>query len=524
VSAVTNSTSQAAVVDTGTSTLNHPRKPKVTSAIYGTKQATLFVPTEQAWLFHLCSEPIAVLERAGLTSSLWGKEWKSRYGEAHPWLFSWLYDYPSLPPKEAARSSLPTPAMHAFRKEATISAIAAAVSRLAKDQPTTRHEKCSSTGPIYALLEKYPDEKWLEGRLFRGEEEPPHVTVATLEQIRYCRQVWDFAAHCKKAGLGSPNTNYCRWISQGYIRYLDLLEWLFGDDPPDNLYVLPPSLERLRNERTLESICLAAKVTITAYRKWLRFDRLKAAFDAIQMAFSERKSLDRAGPWDELIKPETSKRMKAWVKAASLASCCERADLKVVNYCQEADKAGRCCVRDQLEHYLGIRLPLPDGPVKCGLLSTGFFVPTPGMREFRTAALAVRGRLRRCSGLRDLPGYDEWFSEWTIPFARNGKQRLLPRLPAFPVPMAAAAYVTNNTRPVNPETPAPREADTQKRRRGRRRGSIDLARLKRMEQMLSAWDEQRYGDNKAKTGRMFGFDRFQATNIINEHDARKRCN
>jgi hypothetical protein len=66
--------------------------------------------------------------------------------------------------------------------------------------------------------------------------------------------------------------------------------------------------------------------------------------------------------------------------------------------------------------------------------------------------------------------------------------------------------------------------DTKKHKRGRRPGSIDLGRLKRIEQMLAAWDERRYGDNKARTGRMFQFGRFQATNLINEHDRKKRCN
>jgi hypothetical protein len=402
--------------------------------------------------------------------------------------------------------------MHAFRKEATTIAISAAVSRLAKDQPTTRHEKCSSTGPIYALLKKYPSETWLEGWLFRGEEAPPHVTVATLEQIRYCRQVWDFAAHCKKAALGSPNWNYCRWISQGHIRYLDLLEWLFGDDPPENLYVLPPGLERLRNEKTLESICLAAKVTITAYRKWFRSDRLKEAFDAIQRAFSEGKSLDRAGPWDELIKPETSNRMKAWVKAASLASCCERADLSPANYYQEADKAGRYGVRDQLEQYDGIRLPLPDGPAKCGLLSTQFFVPTQGMRDFRIAALAVRGHLRRCSGLRDLPGYDDWFSEWTIPFARNGKRRRLPRL---------ADAVTELVVRADTGADNERKRDKAKRRRGRPAGKRDPGVVMRENEMLAAYDRGDY-KTKREAGRAHEFHPGDAIRIINAHLAGKR--
>src|SRR5262249_35770346 len=60
-----------------------------------------------------------------------------------------------------------------------------------------------------------------------------------------------------------------------------------------------------------------------------------------------------------------------------------------------------------------------------------------------------------------------------------------------------------------------------KRGRGRPKGKRDAEVVERRARMLAAWDRGERGDNKAATGRAYGFDRSDATKLINRHEREK---
>jgi hypothetical protein len=61
-----------------------------------------------------------------------------------------------------------------------------------------------------------------------------------------------------------------------------------------------------------------------------------------------------------------------------------------------------------------------------------------------------------------------------------------------------------------------------KRNPGRPEGAISLRVKERREKMLREWDEGKFQNNKSAAGRKHGFDRSDATKIINEHEKAKR--
>jgi hypothetical protein len=246
------------------------------------------------------------------------------------------------------------------------------------------------------------------------------------------------------------------------------LKWLYGDDPPEGSFVLPLSLQRLRAQRKLETICEAAGVTLAAYRKWQKKRELKDAFTAINEAIATNKSVNGPGSWNN-IRPDTKVRMVAWAKAATLATCCSRANIELPNYYQLLDKAERTGVKDALNRYLGTSVPLPPGPVHCGLVATNFFIPTPAMLAFRKRALQVRGSMPGGSSVARLPGYDEWLIDWTIPAARNGRRRALPL--SAPASMASPPHAQDND---GGDTREPPLADPASDQQDFRSGSVTL--------------------------------------------------
>ncbi|HEV2945883.1 MAG TPA: hypothetical protein VGX70_00810, partial [Gemmataceae bacterium] len=75
---------------------------------------------------------------------------------------------------------------------ATMSAVWRAVVKAAKKCPTVRRESCASTGPIYEFVTRIKDKHpWVESWVFRVEDAPSNVTVATREHVRWATLVWD---------------------------------------------------------------------------------------------------------------------------------------------------------------------------------------------------------------------------------------------------------------------------------------------------------------------------------------------
>jgi hypothetical protein len=477
-------------------TIEKPSRRKYVCEIFQTDRGTLFVPTEQGWCFHEQSKPSAVAKRAGLSERIWSHEWWRLYGVSHPWLFEWLYHRLESLPAGFPKGAIPTEGMHAFRKESTGTAILKAVVDVARS--AGHSERWTSTGPIYNWIAKFRQQHpWVEGWFLRGEEPPPNVVIATVEQIRYYRRLWDFKAHCQKAGLSSSNNSYCNWIDDGVIPDLQRLEWLYGEDPPPEVFVVYQSLQQLRKERTQEAICAATPVTHKALINWKSDPRFNRAFEAIMAGkHSSPRSESEPDPRDT-VSPETRGKMEAYARAATLEASCERAGFPLSNlhsyYLKEAEKRG---VRGELERYLGIESPIPEGPFRRRAVAKQFFIPTPGMFAFRAVAAKVKADdpLRNKS-LKGRPGYDEWLNSWTVTARRNGERRSLPRCSGSQGLSATPGPHNDTQLENNPKRVC--DTMTKPERRGRKRGSIDKEVEARNSRIKADWLAGKYKSIRA---------------------------
>jgi hypothetical protein len=391
------------------------------------------------WLVHEASKPTAVLARAGQDQNLWRK-WQGRYGHSHPWLFDWLYDFRASVPPEAKGGPVPTALMAAFREAATVNAIAAAARRdtAAVKSTNPRAGKAHVPVPlIFSWLEKYERVPWVRRWLLRGEDPPAGVVVASVEQIRHCRAVWDYTGHCRAAGTKAHHT-YTRWLEFKTFPDLGWLRWLLGDEPPDGCFVIPPSFQKLREELCQGAVCDAANVDRSTLPEWRKNSALTAALQAIQDAVAQGKSITGPGPWDGLH-PRTRNNMVAYARAATIAAARERvtlddgkAGLSEQQYGEVLRRAQARGCKEELLAYLAVQNE-PHGDrwknwAKVGPITPKLFIATPAMLAFRRAAQKAMSQWpTNQQALRALPGFEEWLADWTSPPPWRDKRKSLPR-------------------------------------------------------------------------------------------------
>jgi hypothetical protein len=411
----------------------HPlRKPKARSAIYQDGENILFVPTEDMWLVHDASTPEAVAIRAGLSPHT-VTYWRCEYRREAPWLGDWLYGDP--PPEVADSGFRPTPAMHAFRQEATRVAILRKASRTPEQLATTSGNPgrgaAVNPGNISQWEEQYRSCPWFKRWLRRGEKPPPEVTIATPEQIQCCRRAWDYVAHCCRVGISPLNSYTTTWYGRS-IPDLGWLIWLYGGLPPAGAFVVGRPLQRLRSEMTIETICEKTGVSPHSHRKWIQHPvASKALQDAIKTAggpggtgaAKQRKWLTRWGELDGV----SMGRMWKYGCAATLTACCERAKVIRPQYFLWLREAKERGVSELLRQYLSCDGLFRTAPRQTGLVAPNFFIASEGMLAFREAAReeAVRQGISRLKPLNKHPCFVKWFVDWTAPRPKGGRRKIV---------------------------------------------------------------------------------------------------
>jgi hypothetical protein len=386
-----------------------------------------FVPCEDMWIVREKSKPDAVLKRANLSTRTWG-HWKYEHQDK-PWLFEWLYLHSDALPKKLspeANGFKPTKSMHAFREQSSIAAIADAAER-SKDQ-----RKASWQAPysdhvtkqlIWSWRKKYKDYPWFERWLLRGED-ADGIHIARLHQIRGAARAWNFAFLCRDAGM-DPGT-YCDWINSGRIPDLPWLLWLYGGPIPDGAFVVRESLQRLRSEYSKSAICKAAResgahIHLGDALRWESDPQTKAGLEkAIEAANkSGPKSPPESETWNKLHS-RTRKNIWESAKSATLSACCKRAG--VTDYYQSLQQAERCGVQKELENYLKQEGKYPNTKNRLsGLIVPNFFIPSSDMLAFREKALK-EWTLQNIAPLKNLPYFDQWFVDWTMPGIMDGRR------------------------------------------------------------------------------------------------------
>jgi hypothetical protein len=301
---------------------------------------------------------------------------------------------------------------------------------------------------IRSWLKKHQCHPWVEAWLLRGEDAPAHVSVAPRDLVRRCRAALDYPGICHATGDSNLYHAYRRWVRDGTIPDRSWLEWLWGNPPPDGAFVVTPPLQRLREEMAWSGgVVRAVQTSVPTFSGstvawWRREPGTAAALDeALEAAKRPGGKADMPSlseTWNRL--PDATKRlMWAYARAGRLSACCERADIPTPNYYALLGKAEQLGVGGHLRQYLAWEGDYA-ARAEAGLLAPGFFVPAPGMPRFREAAAAAMAehdvwpRARRLQ----LPGFGQWFEDWTVPRPMKGKRSRLGGARA-PEPSPAAA-------------------------------------------------------------------------------------
>lgn len=386
----------------------------------------LVAPTEDMWLVHEQAKPAAIMLRAGLQPKTWD-DWKFKYGKAHPELFVWLRSHSDRLPAHIQRAVEekipPTLAMHQFRAQSSIKAIADAAVRN-EDQRTLTWQPDYAPHVtkqlIWSWQKRFARYPWFDAWLLRGEDPPADVTIATLDQVRRCARAWNFAELCRRIGMNA-GTTYPRWIKQGKIPN-EWRPWLYGAPAPEGAFVVSAKLRALRQEMSCLKICQAAGLRPAYVWLWQQ-DPLKK--EALAAAVQAAQKLGAPSPpvgvpcWDQLP-TRTRKNMWKYALAARPTECRRRAEAEGT-YRHQLAEARRCGVEEHLQRYLNREKPYHTMQEWSGLVAKNFFIPTPTMLAFRAEALKEWTE-QHIAALTRLPGFDQWFREWTRPGCMDGRR------------------------------------------------------------------------------------------------------
>jgi hypothetical protein len=400
----------------------------------------LFVPSERMWRLHEASLPTAVAVRAGL-GRLTYQQWLRALAKRWPSLPEFLYA-PRGVPKGDMDGFKPTPAMLAFRNEASMEAIwrATLENRGADESDKTIH------GAVSGWRRTFKGHTWLEPWLFKGQPLPPEVSVVTALQANRCACAWHVGSICKDAGIDSET--YIGWIRRRQIPTLSWLKWLFGSPPPEGTFVVDRQLQELRFAMSQECIQDSLGLSNTSFWTWKTSERTKAPFEAI-MAGADPAA---AEGWNKLTNLTKGNLLR--VKAAlTLTESIKRSGMSPAAYYQAQREAERRGVTDQLRRYLRMEEPFGERP-RCGLVTPDFFIPTAEMIAFREQAVK-RGAVARLQAVKDIRGVEDWFLDWVLPRSNRGRRLTVPRddQVASAAPPGRAGDVGPAARPGSAEKP-----------------------------------------------------------------------
>jgi hypothetical protein len=171
--------------------------------------------------------------------------------------------------------------------------------------------------------------------------------------------------------------------------------------------VITPELQRLREQRTRRMTAIAGGIEISSIYKWAINPSLETALEAAL-------SGNTGGVADDLH-GRTRQNLQALARAASWAACLSRAGIRDYKFSHLLRRAEAAGAKDDLLAYLS-----PEGAGagarfrRCGLITDNLFCPTEAMLRFREVAGNAMAELKVWS-LKKLPGFDQWFVDWTTP-------------------------------------------------------------------------------------------------------------
>jgi hypothetical protein len=271
---------------------------------------------------------------------------------------------------------------------------------------------------------------WFVPWLFYGRSLPDCVSVATRQMVHWAGIAWDYIGHCEKANMPKSGDMYRAWWDRSLLpQALPWLSWLYGGPGPQDCYIVPEAVLKLRMTRGEQNILEAAAVSRRTVHLWRRDKNDAAALQAALEAASRsghQSSLDQCAEWRQL-NPKAKASMWRFAKVATIRACSIRANISDSTYPNAKRKAEQLGVGDHLDRFLAIERGKKAR--KCGMLAPGFFAPSPSMVRFREAARNAAASVR-VEPMTDLPGFEQWFFDSAIGRAMKGiRRRLSARVP-----------------------------------------------------------------------------------------------
>jgi hypothetical protein len=369
------------------------RKQARTAIYRGEHGKVLFVPLECMWAFR----------EAALALRNEQKHVPSR----RPWQPS------STPPRH-----------HQVDTPVSLACIAKVLS--GNDVPAKKvvHKMESKVGHWRKVYGAFP---WFNGWLF-GDPVPPNVRVATLDEIRSCREWLDFRGHMVAAGIRSPVYN--RWLAnRHFIPDLGCLKWLFGLKKPLEYFVIDEKLAKLRKEKTQKRILAAAGLGRSTRQKWerdpVRRDALKVAC-GIAAARGNVGDISAQHPAWETLPTRTKNNIWAYAQAATLTACCERVGFFGNEYVDRIREARRMGVLADLDRFLdGAPRSSTGEAFRGGEVAPRLFQPTSDILKFRNIAAEAMAE-SNITKLTKIPGFSNWFLDWAVPWSHKGERIRFP--------------------------------------------------------------------------------------------------
>jgi hypothetical protein len=273
---------------------------------------------------------------------------------------------------------------------------------------------------------------WLFDWLYHFADAPPGENFAPTEAMLAFRQqsgvraiargsarvtAWVTAPWSRPPGDNVSHSVVCSWL-----RRYETLPWfrrwlLMGEAPPQGITVATArQIRRCRKAWDYVAHCSRAGISAQTYLAWFRrgqipdvaWVRWLYGAPPPATAFIINAALQRL------------RRQMACTGARDIAdvdsACARRAGVAVLDVTRAAQRVG---VERELQQYL--RGEDPYHHRRGGLLAPNFFVPTADMLAFRTVVAETMAQ-EAVWRLKELPGFDAWFLDWTMPRGKLGQR------------------------------------------------------------------------------------------------------
>jgi len=275
---------------------------------------------------------------------------------------------------------------------------------------------------VQRAIHKHTSLEWLRPFVLGTRQLPANVRMLKADEIDRAVRAFRYQEHLE--GREQPQSTYSLWLDRlprAWIWYLH------GLPAPAEVFIAPPWLPKLRHEVSITGICSRAGVNVKDYYEWMKHLQLKTRFEEAKTIASSKgdtpaglAAIEEALSGLEAV---TAGGMLRYALASRFRACQQAAGVGKDAYNSSIRVAKQLGAEDLVLKYL--RQEPPFGTWRntmSGLVAPNFFIPSPLMMAFRTAAEAAFTS-QSVYELLALPGFKEWAEDLIFPKTKMGRTR-----------------------------------------------------------------------------------------------------